>query len=151
MTHYKMDLYEIYDYEEELDIDEDAYEGKRYLSAVLSPTKGTEYHPLLDYRIEIPIFFRYPYELVNKYSRTYPYDEYLTPNIEIVQATFCDGKCVAVIKTYWLRVVQKAFRRLYNERQQWMKTVKKNILTYSYGFPKGRMPWPSIRGIICQK
>lgn len=146
---YELDLYDIYDLEDELEIDEEATEGKYYLSAVLAPSEETDYQPLLDYRIEIPIFFKFDYDLVNIYARSYQDAQYLTPNLEIVKASFYDGKCVAVIKTYWLRVVQRAWRKLYNERQDWIKSVKKNIVSYVSGMT--RRQWPSCYGIICRK
>jgi len=87
---------------------------------------------ILDHRIDIRIFYRFHYPLVEEWAFTPYYDPnyHFSDTLEIIQVIIKDDVYTAVIKTYWLRVFQRAWRRLYRERKQWVESVKKNILFF---------------------
>jgi len=138
-------MMDIYDYEEEV-IGERAecQDRKYYLSAVFNSTGDNEL--VMDYRVDPRIFFKYDYDEVIDYAKSSETENYISDNLEIVQVIFKDDLYTAVIKTYWLRVVQKAWKRLLNRRREWVIRSKKNILS----LVDRREPiyYPSARGFI---
>jgi len=107
-----MDIYEL---EETLRRDE-CRNGEYCLSAVFK-------NPLIiDYRVHPTIFFQYPYWEVVDYAKTSnpEKEEYFSNHLEIVQVVMDKGVYKAVIKTHWLRVFQRAWKRYYDSRRIWL-------------------------------
>jgi hypothetical protein len=81
---------------------------------------------------------------------------YLVANIkpEIAQCFYMAGdECVAVLKTFWLRLIQRAWKRIFQQRS----TVKAMRLCLAstrhrelHGFwPRRCQMMPSIQGMLC--
>lgn len=119
------DLDEIFDYAEQYDNDE-PIDGKYYLGTIFKPENDL----LLELRIHIPLFFKFPIEVINRYARPYSSDMHFTNRIEIVQLQIIDDCYFAIIKTFWLREFQRIWKRIYNERQEWIQSVRKNPTKY---------------------
>ena len=83
---------------------------------------------ILDNRVDLRIFYRFEYRIVEEWTFT-PYylpGYHFSDKLEIIQVIIKDDVYTAVIKTFWLREFQRAWRK----RQQWIKSVKKNILSF---------------------
>jgi hypothetical protein len=83
---------------------------------------------ILDNRVDIRIFYRFEYRLVEEWTFT-PYylpGYHFSDKLEIIQVIIKDDVYTAVIKTFWLREFQRACRK----RMHWIKLVKKNILSF---------------------
>jgi hypothetical protein len=61
-----------------------------------------------------------------------------------------DNECIAILKTFWIRIVQRAWRRVLNERQQIILDKKRSqfSITREIREPK-RAYWPSLKGMLC--
>ena len=124
-----VELEDLYEYEQELlDEDEaDCLDGCYYLGTVFAPTQG---HFLLDYRVATSLLFRFDYSLVIQYVRE-PYPSHiLFGGIEIVQLAMEKDMHYVVLKTCWLRIFQRTWRRFYQEKTQWLANVKQNIISF---------------------
>lgn len=83
---------------------------------------------LVDNRVDLRIFYRFEYRIVEEWTFT-PYyisGYHFSDKLEIIQVIIKNDVYTAVIKTFWLREFQRAWRK----RQQWIKSVKKNILSF---------------------
>lgn len=99
---------------------------------------------ILDNRVDLRIFYRFDYSLVEQWTFT-PYyhpDLHFSDTLEIIQVIIKDDLYTAVIKTYWLRVFQRIWRRIYQERRKWIQSVKKNILSFMTHRPLGTVRIP---------
>jgi hypothetical protein len=136
---------EMYDYED----GSDCVDGKRYLGTTLLPSKDTSHQWLLEYRLSMDIFYSFPIDDVIAFSCGYPSTFYLKPQLEILHVVMRNDVYTVVIKTYWLRIVQRAWKRLMKQRAEWLQNIKKNVLKI-VGFPMGyqRPSWPSCRGLL---
>ena len=142
---------DIYEYEEEFIQDTPCKDGNYYLSAVIknSEEEGQNNEQLImDYRVDTQLFFKFSYSEVIEYAKTCPPNNYFSENLEIVQVVFKGELYTAVIKTYWLKVVQKAWKKYMIEKKTWLANVKKNIISILGN--RGFLPmYPSYRGILC--
>ena len=83
---------------------------------------------IVDNRVDLRIFYRFEYRLVEEWTFT-PYylpGYHFSDKLEIIQVIIIDDVYTAVIKTFWLR----EFQRVWRKRQKWIKSVKKNILSF---------------------
>lgn len=135
---------DIYEFEEEVIGETQCEDGKYYLSAVMK----VQNELVLDYRVDPRIFFQYSYTDVLEYAKTSNSEPYVSDDLHIVQVVFKDELYTAVIKTYWLKVVQKTWKRFLHSKKTWLANVKKNILSY---LKTGRIPAePTWKGFIYQ-
>jgi hypothetical protein len=57
-----------------------------------------------------------PHKFIRNYDNIISQDNYIQPHIgEVIYLS--SGECVAIIKTIWLRLVQKCWRRVYNQKK----------------------------------
>lgn len=146
---------EIYDqigFDEELlyvnDEETECIHGKYYLSSVLFTSRDnvSPEQLLIDKRIDRTIFLKYQYTYIREYIHLYPEEFYLTNQVEIVQVLIEDGCYTAVIKTFWIKIIQRAWRRTLQKREQWMKIFKKNALKKMDSFQRtGKLDEPYPR------
>jgi len=100
------------------------------LGTVFKPNKNTDFKMLLDFRLEVDIFFNYPIDVITEYSHSYPKQYYLTNRLEIVQLCITDDCYGVIIKTFWIRILQRKWKQIYKERQCFINSVKKNPMKY---------------------
>jgi hypothetical protein len=93
-----------------------------------------------------------PYHpVVRNYSNIISHAKYVQP--EIVERVYLRGsECVAIIKTFWLKIIQRAWKRVFAQRKK-MENMRFNPLNIHYWFVYGKWPescnqLPSIHGII---
>jgi hypothetical protein len=89
------------------------------------------------------------HKLIRNYINIVTKDNYITP--QIGQRIYLSGdECVAIIKTMWLRIVQRCWRRVYKERLQILSNIRKNpqyLLRREYD-SKWNIRIPTIHGMF---
>ena len=72
----------------------------------------------------------------------------MTPNYvqpEIVECIYKDDYCIAIKKTFWIKIIQRAWKRVLNKRLN----IKKSLSTLRHRELTGRMPaMPGLRGLL---
>jgi len=153
------DLDDLYEYEDELDEDDEdimCIDGKHYLATLFNPYNGRF---LIHYRVNRSILFQFEYPRVLRYVQQ-PANrrDRLFGKIEIVQVVMEKGRDFAIIKTGWIRIFQRVWRRFYKEKQKWLAHVKKNIISFMTSMH--RIPceppfrgcfWDTLSPLIYQK
>jgi hypothetical protein len=89
------------------------------------------------------------HKIVRNYINIVTKDNYITPHIG--QRIYLSGdECVAIIKTTWLRIVQRCWRRVYKTRMQIINNIKRNpqyLLRREYD-SKWSIRIPTIHGMF---
>jgi hypothetical protein len=103
--------------------------------------------------ISIKSFYKYSYIHVLKYLYYYSIVRLYQPNIEIMKLSILnDGTYSVVLKTHWLRLVQKHWRKAFNLRKQMMKKqmrVSSILHREIYGrFPSDICRLPRLDGLM---
>jgi len=117
---------EFIDFEDSLGEPVDCVSGQYVLGTVHKEPDTQEL--VLDNRVDLRIFYRFDFPLVEDWTFT-PYylpEYHFSDTLEIIQVVIKDNVYTAIIKTFWLREFQRIWRR----RRQWLKSVKKNILSF---------------------
>jgi len=156
-------LDEIYDYESNFDIDierrEECIAGNPKKMYILSSKYfANEQSLVLNRIINMDTFFKYSHRILSKfvfqfscfYLKKNPVIEigylYLKSEENTYPVTCC------ILKTFWIRIIQRTWRRVMNERNQILKERKKiNSLLYRelHGkFPNGCAFLPTIQGML---
>jgi hypothetical protein len=86
---------------------------------------------LFDTKINVPTFYAFSnYELSTYiyFCSGVNYDT--NPTIEIMQVKIqADGINTAVLKTFWIKIIQRTWKKIMAQRTQYMYNLKKNILS----------------------
>jgi len=89
------------------------------------------------------------HKIVRNYINIVTKDNYITP--QIGQRIYLSGhECVAIIKTLWLRIVQRCWRRVYKKRMQIIREINRNpqyLLRREYD-SKWNIRIPTIHGMF---
>lgn len=89
------------------------------------------------------------HKIVRNYINIVTKDSYITPHIG--QRIYLSGdECVAIIKTMWLKIVQRCWRRVYKKRMQIISEIKRNpqyLLRREYD-SKWNVRIPTIHGMF---
>lgn len=89
------------------------------------------------------------HKIVRNYINIVTKDNYITP--QIGQRIYLSGdECVAIIKTMWLKIVQRCWRRVYKTRMQIITNIKRNpqyLLRREYD-SKFSIRIPTIHGMF---
>jgi len=96
-------------------------------------------------------FFRKKHPLIRAYHRIVADPNYIQGHIAECH-TLDKGEIVAIIKTHWLRLIQRVWKRVYKERREMeFKRRHPSSLTFReiYGkWPTGLRSMPSITGMM---
>jgi len=103
--------------------------------------------------ISIKSFYKYSYIHVLKYLYYYSIVRLYQPNIEIMKLSILDdGTYTVVLKTHWLRLVQRHWRKAFNMRKEMMKKqmrVSSILYREIYGrFPSDISRLPTLNGLM---
>jgi hypothetical protein len=85
---------------------------------------------------------------IRNYFNIISSENYIIPNIGY-KVYLSGNECVAILKTFWLRIVQRCWRRVYNARKQFLKPP--NIIQYlrfRETTPNHCIRVPSIHGMF---
>ena len=95
-----------------------------------------------------------PHKFIKNYKNMITQPNYIKPEIgEIINLS--TGHSVCVIKTMWLRVVQRAWKRLFKERNQVIQmrcrfqSLKHREITGVW--PENCRYWPSFQGLLINR
>jgi hypothetical protein len=58
------------------------------------------------------------------------------------------GHCVAISKTFWIRIIQRAWKKVYKQRKQYFSTMMQKIMSREIfiNYPR---KLPGLRGLLC--
>ena len=115
-----------------------------------------EYFPdinniLLMSKISLPLFYDFDYEDVQRYIYWYSGTFITDTSVNIIKVNMINEYAGAIVKTYWIRLIQRTWRRIYKERQQYIVNQKRNVLQNIRSRELGRMPtekYPELRGML---
>ena len=93
----------------------------------------------------------FPHTLLRNYNNIIKQPKYL--NLEIGKIYYLNGgECVCIIKTFWLKIVQRAWKKVYKRRQQIRQRRSRpdSILyrQFSGKWPESCVHIPSIIGML---
>ena len=89
------------------------------------------------------------HNIIRNYINIVTKNNYITPHIG-ERIYLSGGECVAIIKTMWLKIVQRCWRRVYKTRMQIISNIKKNpkyLLRREYD-SKWNIRVPTIHGMF---
>ena len=112
---------------------------------------------LLGMTVSPNIFYKYPYNDVSRYLRAYSIvrNKFSTKNIQIMKLKIDThtNTYTVLIKTYWIRLIQIHWKKIYKERMEFIK-LRKNISNQRHFELNGRyisenntLP-PSLYGML---
>jgi hypothetical protein len=100
---------------------------------------------------------RYKHKLVHSvirnYKRIISRRDYIKP--EIAECIFLkDSECVAILKTFWIRIIQRTWKRVYAERK-YIISQRVCIRELKYKELNGRWScglrqYPTLKGMMCR-
>lgn len=73
--------------------------------------------------------------------------------IEIAECIYLPSyHCIAILKTYWLRLIQRVWKKIYNDRKNIIK-LRSSIYSLRYREINGKWPdycisYPSLKGML---
>ena len=130
-----------YSDEEEDEYDCDIYdvmrEFKRHIWCNIVPSSQFSNHPF-----------------IRNYKTIVSNENYIKP--EIAECLYLSGdECVAILKTFWLRLVQRAWKRVFEERKQiYARRMRPDSLRHreiSGKWPTSCSKLPGLHGMLFQK
>ena len=114
-------------HEEEIyenDYNEDGVSGYRYLGTVSPPDDKGEL--LIDTRINSQLFFAFDITTIIEYLKLPYHPEHrLFGNLEVIQLVIQEYRYTAIIKTFWIRMIQRAWKK---RREEYIKEIKQNVI-----------------------
>lgn len=93
------------------------------LDKVIIQTYQNKYKHLIQKSLKFNINLEH--KIIRNYINIVTKDNYITPHIG-ERIYLSGGECVAIIKTVWLKIVQRCWRRVYKTRMQIINDIKKN-------------------------
>ena len=134
-------------------LDEDKEDGHYYIGLYEYIHSKSEL--LLSTTVSPNIFYKYPYNNVSRYLRAYSIirNKYSTKNIQVIQLKIdTQNTYTVIIKTYWIRLIQRHWKKIYKERMSFIQ-IRKNISNQRHFELKGRYIYgnntpPSLYGML---
>lgn len=107
---------------------------------------------MLDLAISPRVFYKYEYKYIREYMSLYSVNQYRRPQLHIIVLDIRNDTYYAVIKTMWLRLVQRHWKKVYAHRQQ-IRTMRKSWTNQRYfelygKYTYGANSMPSIYGMM---
>lgn len=116
-----------------------------------------DYELLLGMSISTLAFFKFPFALVYEYLRKYSIWRLHSKQVHIMKVVIKQDLddfeiSTVILKTFWLKLVQRTWKRIYKERQrvlQLRKRLKTQDYVRIYGkYPTGCRNWPCLHGML---
>uniref|UniRef100_A0A6C0ARV3 Uncharacterized protein n=1 Tax=viral metagenome TaxID=1070528 RepID=A0A6C0ARV3_9ZZZZ len=109
---------------------------------------------LITNSISAPTFFKYSGNRICGYLYRYSVIRVSNPSIDIIKLSILPDDSYSVItKTHWLRLVQRTWKRVYQERQKVLinraKISSQRHFELHGQYPYGLNYMPSLRGMLC--
>jgi len=108
---------------------------------------------LLSTSVSAPIFFKHSYDNINKYLYYYGLVRIPNHQVQIMQVHILeDETCTVIVKTYWLRIIQRHWKKIYKQRIHNIRNrrLPQNIFyKENHGeYPPTILKLPSLRGML---
>jgi hypothetical protein len=139
-------------YNDDLEFISKDKEDKKYYIGVCALT--TERIILLINSVSAKIYFKHKYDAILKYLIEYSISYISDTKIHIMQLHIDPiGVYNVVIKTHWIRLIQRTWRSVLKERKRVIQIRSKvsSIMNYQiFGkHPPGATYYPTLRGMLC--
>ena len=92
-------------------------------------------------------FYKYDYQLVQQYLNDYSIQENEPRNIEIFQLDIKDNTYHVILKTHWIRLIQRRWKKIVQNRLHYRKRLDSIFYFQTHGKYK-KIPSLSINGLI---
>jgi hypothetical protein len=148
------ELDSIYD---ELDILNDSSESDEPYSIGLcmSIMDDLSHKILIGMKINVALFYKYPISIIQSYLSDYSLNsnirvDPLSSQINIFKLFIDKSGCyLAIVKTHWIRLIQRHWKYIYRLKQEQIKK-QKAFAHLKYREIKGRIPFPTygLRGLM---
>ena len=103
---------------------DDALTNNRYIIGLPGYERKT-YNWLYLAGISAGGFFKYDIQDVRRYLHEYSLSYVHQPTIHILKLHIqYDGTCNAIIKTFWLKIIQRKWKKIYKEQQEYIKKMR---------------------------
>jgi len=144
------DIYEeIDDFEHQYEYEE--CENNKYYIGTYSYIKEDNILLLIS-RLNKNTFFKYKYDDLSSYLYEYSYINFEEkPPIEIIQMVATDDMVyTAILKTFWIKIIQRKWKKIMKQRKQYEYDMKKNILSIIIRFECTNQirKYPTLRGML---
>jgi hypothetical protein len=149
-------FYEIGDTEEEF-LDSDKYDGQYIIGLTSGATNmmcGEISNGIFASGVTPSTFFRYSYVAILYYLIYSSIFHIRGPKkVDIIKIHITnDGVYLAITKTYWLRMIQRHWKRAFKERKVVvrLRSIPRNVLHFQYHgrYPQGMNYLPGIHGLL---
>ena len=101
--------------------------------------------------LKSPTFMNSCHSVIRNYHNIVKSFYYIQPHIvECVYLPSPGGECVAILKTFWLKIIQRTWKRVYKERMRLLCSVPMLRLREitSRGFVYEKIHIPGLRGML---
>jgi len=142
----------LFEDEEENQFVDEPKENQQYYIGICKMIKPENYYYMLSV-VSNRAFFQYSYGIIQKYLQLMSLVYVCNPNVEIMQLCIQEDSTYNVIlKTFWIRLVQRNWRRVLRERlliniKRGSLVARKHIELRGR-YPSGLNSMPSLRGMI---
>jgi hypothetical protein len=113
------------------------------------------YEPILDIAVSRNAFFKFSFDLVLQYLHLYNSGMYVnnSQSLEIIKLYIQDNVYIAIIKTFWIKIIQRTWKRIMKERYRILQ-VRKRLNSIHYREKTGMFPLeirylPNLYGMLC--
>lgn len=143
--------------ESELNEREDTYistekETGRYYLGTPRYIPGNE-HIILEISVSARTFLEFQYHDIMTYLSQYSiHPRRFIEYCDIIQLKILEnGDYSCIIKTYWLRLIQRTWKRVYQKKREYIKKIQciHSLKRRSIYGRFGHGPTPSLKGMLC--
>ncbi len=108
---------------------------------------------LMSNSMSAPTFYKYDINILTNYLRLHsPFRYNVYPRIHIMQLHIDNGVYKAVIKTFWLRIIQRTWKRVYKEKMRVIVARGHPKAQYHFAscgkYPTGLHWLPGLSGML---
>jgi hypothetical protein len=126
-------------------------ENDRYYIGCCRMT-GQGYY-LLNNSVSVNTFFQFPFSQITHYFEYMYFNSVIRPNIHVMKLKIlADGTFSVIIKTHWLRLIQRRWKKIYAERMniihRRMSIESIKVFEMTGKFPLGMNYLPTIQGML---
>lgn len=101
--------------------------------------------------IRVDMYNHHPF--IRNYKTIISNENYINPEIALV-VYLSGGECVAILKTFWLRIIQRTWKRIYKTQME-VRLLRSNPSSLRYRENTGKWPkncwdYPLLQGMLSQ-
>lgn len=105
-------------------------------------------------RIQLSTFYKYDHTEISAYLYYYSNIHFETNvNTNIVKLNILsDGTYIAIVKTFWIKIIQRTWKRIFKQRKLYVLCLKKAILSklLTFQYTNRITQFPGLRGMMYQ-